>query len=148
MNKPRIAILGTGYVGLVAAAVFAERDFDVLASSHSIDKVDTINSGRAPFFEEGLDPIVEETVRKGKLKAIGGRKEAVINSDIFFISVGTPSLMSGEADLRLIKKTASEIGEALKEKDTNTETNAELNPIEQKRYSPVRPAGRFLPVSF
>ncbi len=118
MKKPKVAILGTGYVGLVAAAVFAERGFEVLTSSHSIEKVDTINSGKAPFYEEGLDAIVEKTVKKGTLRAVRGRKEAVLNSDIFFISVGTPSLMSGEADLRLIKKTAMEIGEALREKET------------------------------
>jgi UDPglucose 6-dehydrogenase len=116
MKKPRIAILGTGYVGLVAAAVFAERGFDVLTSSQDKKKVDTINSGEAPFYEMGLDEIVEKTVREGKLRAVLGRKEAVLESDIFFISVGTPSLMSGEADLRLIKETSIAIGEALREK--------------------------------
>jgi len=116
MKKPKIAILGTGYVGLVAAAVFADRGFDVLASSEDKGKVDQINRGRAPFFEKDLDEIVERTVRNGKLKAVIGRRDAVLNSDIFFISVGTPSLMSGEADLRLIKATSTSIGEALKEK--------------------------------
>ena len=117
-EKPRIAILGTGYVGLVAAAVFAERDFDVLTSSQNREKVDTINDGKAPFYEKDLEELIKKTVGSGKLKAVHGRKEAVLNSDICFIAVGTPSLMSGEADLSLIKETATAIGEALSEKET------------------------------
>ena len=117
-EKPSVAILGTGYVGLVAAAVFAERDFDVLTSSQNKEKVDTINKGKSPFYEKDLDGLIEKTVASGKLKAVHGRKEAVLNSDISFIAVGTPSLMSGEADLSLIRETAMAIGEALCEKDT------------------------------
>ena len=118
MMKPKIAILGTGYVGLVAAAVFAERDFVVLASSQDQEKVDLINRGQAPFYEKDLDAIVASAVRAGKLRAVMGRKAAVLKSDIFFISVGTPSLISGEADLRFVRETAAAIGEALREKDS------------------------------
>ena len=118
MTKPRVAILGTGYVGLVAAAVFADRGFNVLTSSQNKKKVDTINKGKAPFYEKDLDELVEKTVKAGTLKAVHGRREAILNSDIFFIAVGTPSLMSGEADLRLIKETAMAIGDALREKET------------------------------
>lgn len=120
MKKPTIAILGTGYVGLVAAAVFADRGFSVLTSTQDPEKVKTINQGKAPFFEKDLDPLVEKTVKDGTLKAVQGRKEAVLKSDILFIAVGTPSLMSGEADLRLIKETAVAIGETLREKDDYT----------------------------
>jgi len=116
MNKPTIAILGTGYVGLVAAAVFADRGFSVITSTQDPEKVARINGGRAPFFEHDLDPLVEKTVRAGTLRAVQGREEAVLNSDILFIAVGTPSLMSGEADLRLIKQTAEAIGAVLRDK--------------------------------
>jgi UDPglucose 6-dehydrogenase len=120
MKKPGIAILGTGYVGLVAAAVFADRGFSVLTSTQDAKKVKQINEGKAPFFEIDLDPLVEGTVKKGLLRAVQGRQEAVLESDILFIAVGTPSLVSGEADLRLIKETAKEIGTALKEKQDYT----------------------------
>jgi len=120
MKKPRIAILGTGYVGLVAAAVFADRDFYVLTSTHDANKVKQINEGKAPFFEKDLDPIVERTVKNGFLRAVHGRQEAILESDILFIAVGTPSLMSGEADLRLIRETAEAIGTALKDKQDYT----------------------------
>ena len=59
MKKPTIAILGTGYVGLVAAAVFADRGFSVLTSTQDAEKVKTINAGKAPFFEKDLYPLVE-----------------------------------------------------------------------------------------
>jgi nucleotide sugar dehydrogenase len=120
MKRPKIAILGTGYVGLVAAAVFADRGFSVLTSTQDAAKVKLINEGKAPFFEKDLDPLVERTVKKGFLRAVHGRQEAVLESDVLFIAVGTPSLMSGEADLRLIKETAQAIGMALKEKQDYT----------------------------
>ena len=120
MKKPRIAILGTGYVGIVAAAVFADRGYQVMTSSQDEKKVKQINKGKAPFYEKDLDPLVSKTTKEGTLKAVHGRKEAVISSDILFIAVGTPSLMSGEADLRLIKETAQAIGTGLKEKDDYT----------------------------
>lgn len=119
-KKPRIAILGTGYVGLVAAAVFADRGFDVIASSQDKAKVATINKGKAPFYENDLEPIIKRTVKKGKLKAVHGREKAVLQSDICFIAVGTPSLMSGEADLSLIRETAVAIGKALRDKNEYT----------------------------
>jgi UDPglucose 6-dehydrogenase len=120
MKKPRIAILGTGYVGLVASSGFADRGFQLLTSSQDEKKVKQINKGKAPFFEEGLDPLVRKTTKEGTLKAVHGREEAVLSSDILFIAVGTPSLMSGEADLRLIKETAQTIGTALRDKKEYT----------------------------
>ena len=120
MSKPTIGILGTGYVGLVAAAVFADRGIPVLTSTQDETKVKAINAGKAPFFEEDLDPLVEKTVKDGTLRAVHGREEAVMKSDILFIAVGTPSLMSGEADLRLIRETAEAIGSTLRNKDGYT----------------------------
>ncbi len=119
-EKPRIAILGTGYVGLVAAAVFAEREFNVLTSSQDTEKVNLINSGKSPFYEKDLESIIGKTIKTGKLRAVFGREEAVQNSDICFIAVATPSLMSGEADLSLIKDTTKAIGKVLMQKDRYT----------------------------
>ena len=115
-KEQKVAILGTGYVGLVAAAVFADRGFQVLTSSQDKEKVDTINAGKAPFFENDLEPVIARAVKKGTLRAVHGREEAVRESDICFIAVGTPSLVSGEADLSLVKETAAAIGKALKKR--------------------------------
>jgi UDPglucose 6-dehydrogenase len=116
MKKTSVGIMGTGYVGLVAAVVFADRGFTVLTSSQDPEKVEQINRGQAPFFEVDLDALIQKTVQGGRLRAVHGREEAVLKSDILFVAVGTPSLMSGEADLRLIKETAAAIGAAIRKK--------------------------------
>ena len=116
----RVAIIGTGHVGLVTAAIFAERGFKVMALDHDKDKVDMINRGKAPYFEANLDEIVEKVVATGMLKAVLDREKAVKSSNICFIAVGTPSLPDGSADLRYVKAVAADIGEALKDKDEYT----------------------------
>ncbi len=113
----RISIIGMGFVGLVSAACFANKGFEVIASTHDPKKVELINEGKAPFYEKDLNPILREAVKKGNLKTIVGRKEAILNSDITFIAVGTPSKEDGGIDLGFIKSSAKEIGEALKDKD-------------------------------
>ena len=73
----RISFLGTGFIGLVGAACFAERGFEVIASSHSTQKIDMINKCKAPFYEADLEEMLERVVSNGKLKGIIGREEAV-----------------------------------------------------------------------
>ncbi|MFC1786425.1 UDP-glucose dehydrogenase family protein [Halobacteriota archaeon] len=113
----RISVIGMGFVGLVSAACFANKGFEVIASTHDPQKVEQINEGKAPFYEKDLNHILVESVKKGNLKAIVGRKEAIINSDITFIAVGTPSKKDGGIDLGFIKSSAKEIGKVLKDKD-------------------------------
>jgi UDPglucose 6-dehydrogenase len=111
-----ISIIGIGYVGLVAAACFADRGFKVTASTQDKDKVALINGGKAPFFEVGLDKILNRAVKLGKLRAVLGREEAILNSDVTFICVGTPSAPDGSIDLGMVYKTAEEVGNVLKKK--------------------------------
>ncbi|MDI6902704.1 MAG: UDP-glucose/GDP-mannose dehydrogenase family protein, partial [Methanocellales archaeon] len=112
----RISVIGMGFVGLVSAACFAKK-FEVIASTHDSKKAELINEGKAPFYEKGLDGILGDVIRSENLRVISERKEAVLNSDITFITVGTPSKPDGGIDLRFIKSSAKEIGEALKGKD-------------------------------
>ena len=116
-DMKRTSVIGMGFVGLVSAACFAHKGFDVIASSQDERKVELINEGKAPFYEKGLAPILMDAVKKGNLRAMVGRKEAILNSDITFITVGTPSKPDGGIDLRFIKSSAKEIGEVLKGKD-------------------------------
>ena len=81
-DMKRISVIGMGFVGLVSAACFANKGFEVIASTHDPKKAEMINEGKAPFYEKDLDPILSEVVKKGNLKTIVGRKEAIINSDI------------------------------------------------------------------
>lgn len=117
MQKPKISIVGVGYVGLVAAACFADGGFEVIASTNDSEKVRLINLGKSPFFEPGLDDLISRSINSGKLKAVNSRKEAILNTDITFVSVGTPSRGDGSIDLQFIEQSSKEIGESLKLKE-------------------------------
>jgi UDPglucose 6-dehydrogenase len=118
MNKKmRISVAGTGYVGLCTAVCFADNGYQAIASSHDKEKVTMINEGIPPFYEPQLEEILRRTVESGGLRAVHGREEAVLNSDITFITVGTPSRPDGSVDLSFIEQSAIEIGNALKRKE-------------------------------
>ena len=117
MIEKSISIVGTGYVGLCTAVGFASRGYKVVASTHDSEKAELINKGIPPFFEYGLEEIMQKVVKKGYLKCVLDRKEAVLNTGITIISVSTPSQPDGSVDLRFIESSAREIGEALNKKD-------------------------------
>lgn len=108
-----IAVIGTGYVGLVTGAVFADLGNDVVCVDKDKSKVDTLSSGKVPFFEPGLEEIVERNVAEGRLSFTSDLIAAVRKSDVVFIAVGTPSKQSGEADLSQVEDAAEGIGKAL-----------------------------------
>ena len=118
MTQQRISIVGTGYVGLCTAVGFASKGSKVITSTHNPEKVASIKKGIPPFYEPGLQELLQKTVTEGYLKCVLSREEAILNTDITFIAVGTPSQLDGSIDLRYIKSSAREIGEALKKKKT------------------------------
>ncbi len=111
----KISIIGSGYVGLVTGACFAKLNNEVICVDIDKDKVEKINRGISPFYEKGLDVLLKDV--KDRLKATTDIKNAVINSDVTFICVGTPRGLVGEADLSYIESACKDIGEALKRKD-------------------------------
>ncbi|RLF09403.1 MAG: UDP-glucose 6-dehydrogenase, partial [Thermoprotei archaeon] len=111
-----ISIIGTGYVGLCTAVGFALKGHYVIASTKDRSKADLINKGRPPFYEPGLDELLKRVVEEGRLKCVVDRRGALLESDITFITVATPSLPTGSIDLSLVRDAAQEIGEALKDK--------------------------------
>jgi len=113
----RISIVGTGYVGLSTAVAFAKKGYHVIASTHNPKKVAMINGGVAPFYEPELREVLKEVVGKKALKCTLNTEEAILNSDVSFITVGTPSKPDGSIDLQYIKNSAYEIGEALRKKE-------------------------------
>jgi len=117
MIDKSISIVGTGYVGLCTAVGFASRGYKVVASTHDPEKAELINKGVPPFFEYGLEEMLQKVVKKGYLKCVLDREEAVLNTGITIISVSTPSQPDGSIDLRFIESSAREIGEALNKKD-------------------------------
>ena len=98
MEKPRISIIGVGFVGLVSASCLASRGYKVIATSLEKDVINLINKGRAPFYEKDLDEHLKKAIESNALVASLDNKEAVLNSEISFISVGTPMLEDKSID--------------------------------------------------
>jgi GDP-mannose 6-dehydrogenase len=111
-----ISIFGLGYVGSVSAACFASMGHKVIGVDVSRAKVEMVDSGRSPIIEARMSELVAEENRAGRLRATTDSTAAVLQSDVSFVCVGTPSLRSGKLDLSHIEKVAGEIGAALKQK--------------------------------
>ena len=113
----RACLVGTGYVGIVTGACFAHMGHDVIMVDNVREKVDAINSGKPPIYEKGLEKMISDEVRRGRLKGTTNLREAVEFSDITFICVGTPALPDGSQNLGFVEAVASEIGDALSGKE-------------------------------
>ncbi len=120
MYKYSVSILGTGFIGLCSAACFANKDIKVLASTHNEKKATIINGGKAPFFEAGLQEIMDDIKKNNPelLQCLTDPIKAILETDISMITQGTPMREDKSIDLSFIESTAREIGEALKKKDT------------------------------
>src|SRR5438067_2190947 len=111
-----ISIFGLGYVGAVTAACFASRGHRVIGVDPSLLKVRRIESGMSPILEAGVQEMIGAASQTGLISATNDSTAAVANSDISFISVGTPSQRNGSLDLSHIRNVCADIGRALKVK--------------------------------
>ena len=111
-----ISVFGLGYVGSVSAACFASMGHRVIGVDVNPAKVEMVESGRSPIIEAGMNELVAEGNRACRLQATTDSTEAVLQTDISFVCVGTPSLRNGKLDLSHIEKVAREIAAALKQK--------------------------------
>jgi UDPglucose 6-dehydrogenase len=109
----KIAVIGTGYVGLVAGACFAESGNDVICADIDQKKVDLLNSGGVPIYEPGLEPLIETNLEAGRLSFTTDVPDAVRRSDVIFIAVGTPPGEDGSADLQYVLAVARTIGQTM-----------------------------------
>jgi GDP-mannose 6-dehydrogenase len=109
----RISIFGMGYVGCVSGACFAEMGHTVLGVEPNPVKVDLINSGKSPIVEKGLDTLLAKVVRNGTFRATSDWAQAIKDSDLAIVCVGTPSRSNGGIDLRFVQRVCEQIGEAL-----------------------------------
>jgi len=119
MYKYSVSILGTGFIGLCTAATLAQKDIKVLASTHNKKKAALINDGKAPFFEAGLQEMMDDIKKNSTelLQCLTDPVKAVLETDISMITQGTPMREDKSIDLSYIESTAREIGEALKKKN-------------------------------
>ncbi|MEL7491622.1 MAG: UDP-glucose/GDP-mannose dehydrogenase family protein [Pseudomonadota bacterium] len=109
----RVAMIGTGYVGLVSGACFADFGHDVICVDKDASKIEKLERGEIPIFEPGLDDLVAKNVEAGRLSFTTDLKDAVPGADAVFIAVGTPSRRGdGFADLSYVYAAAEEIAQA------------------------------------
>ncbi|WP_149536901.1 UDP-glucose dehydrogenase family protein [Siccirubricoccus phaeus] len=109
----RIAMVGAGYVGLVSGACFAEFGTDVCIVDTDAGKIEALRAGRIPIYEPGLDKLVEENARDGRLSFTTELAEAVRGADAVFLAVGTPTRRGdGHADLTYVYAAAEQVAKA------------------------------------
>jgi UDPglucose 6-dehydrogenase len=108
-----IGILGTGYVGLVSGACFSEFGIHVTCADKDEAKIKLLNKGKVPFYEPGLDELVEKNVKKGRLSFTTDVADAVSSSLVVFIAVGTPPKSDGTCDLCYIEDAAKDIAKSI-----------------------------------
>ena len=104
-----IAVIGTGYVGLVTGAGLADFGNDVICVDVDVRKIDALLSGQIPIYEPGLDKLVSKNVSEGRLRFTTGLAEAIRSARAIFIAVGTPPKPDGSADLRYVEDVAHSI---------------------------------------
>ena len=109
----RIAIIGTGYVGLTTGACLAAIGHEVTCLDNNAAKVETLRQGKVPIFEPFIEEILEEA--KDRMRFTQSYAEAIPGADVVFIAVGTPSMADGSPDLRYLREAAASIGEHLGE---------------------------------
>lgn len=110
----RVSMIGTGYVGLVSGACFSDFGHEVICVDKDKSKIDLLHDGKMPIFEPGLDTLVADNVRAGRLTFTTDLASSVAKSDAVFIAVGTPSRRGdGYADLSYVYAAAEEIADAL-----------------------------------
>ncbi|HKO62551.1 MAG TPA: UDP-glucose/GDP-mannose dehydrogenase family protein [Pyrinomonadaceae bacterium] len=112
----KISIFGIGYVGCVSAACFAKSGHQVIGVDVNATKVELINSGRSPIVEAGINELMSEMVAAGRLRAVTCACEAIRDSEISLVCVGTPSNANGSLNLQHVQRVCEEIGAALKNK--------------------------------
>ena len=110
-----LAIVGSGYVGLVTGACFADVGHNVICIDNDEGKIESLRSGRVPIYEPGLEEIVHRNVSAQRLRFSGSIKEGVDHAQVVFIAVPTPQDADGSVDLSFIEKVAREIAGVLKD---------------------------------
>ncbi len=109
----KLTIIGTGYVGLVTGTCFAQGGHDVICVDKDAGKIKMLQGGGMPIYEPGLDELVRDNVRAGRLRFTASTQEGVAQSDVVFIAVPTPPLPDGSVDLSFIEGVSREIAGAM-----------------------------------
>ena len=109
-----VAVVGTGYVGLVSGTCFAQMGVNVTCIDINEEKINNLNNGIIPIYEPGLDELIKKNVEDGRLHFSTSLKDSLKNNEIVFIAVGTPPGEDGSADLKYVLEVAREFGRNIK----------------------------------
>ncbi|MBQ6766585.1 MAG: UDP-glucose/GDP-mannose dehydrogenase family protein, partial [Paludibacteraceae bacterium] len=107
----KIAIVGTGYVGLVSGVCFAEIGTDVTCVDVNKEKIESLKNGVIPIYEPGLEDMVDRNVKAGRLHFTTELKDVINDVEVVFSAVGTPPDEDGSADLRYVLEVAKTVGQ-------------------------------------
>lgn len=107
----RVGVIGTGHVGLVTCVTLAEFGHDVIGFDADEEKIARLQEGKAPFFEPGLQPLLEKTLSQGQLTFSTDAVSAIADREVVFICVGTPPRASGEANLVAVEQAARQVAQ-------------------------------------
>jgi len=113
----KVSLFGLGYVGCVTAACLTQCGHEVLGVDINADKVGMINAGKSPIIENGLGDMMREGHASGRFRATTNPTDAVLNTEVSLVCVGTPGNGNGSLDLKAVKAVALQIGNALRDKD-------------------------------
>jgi len=114
----RVSVFGLGYVGAVSVACLAERGHSVIGVDVNADKVERIGAGRSPIIEAGLDELLRKGVSSGRVRATTDSAQAIAESDVSLVCVGTPSNANGSLDLSYVRRVSEMIGSELAAKSS------------------------------
>src|SRR4029079_18881017 len=114
----KVSVFGLGYVGSVSAASFAADGHHVVGVDVNAEKVAAINAGRSPIVEPGLDELLARNAAEGRLRATTSTAEAINDTEVSLLCVGTPSRKNGSLDLSYLRRVSEQVGAALKAKST------------------------------
>src|SRR4051812_26840342 len=110
-----IAVIGTGYVGTTTSVALALSGHNVFAIDHDSEKVQKLKQGNLPFYEDEIEELLINLSSNGKLSFTTQLEECIDKCSILFITVGTPSLLGGQADLSYVEEVAKKIGNLMNE---------------------------------
>jgi UDPglucose 6-dehydrogenase len=114
-----LSFIGLGPVGLCTAVCFATKGYKVIASDIDQEKAIQIKKGKPPFHEQNLEEMLQRSLKSGKLKIVTNNEEATLESDITFVTVGTPSKADGSINLDYVTNASQDVGKALRKKETH-----------------------------
>lgn len=114
----KVSIFGLGYVGTVSAGCLANDGHDVIGVDPIPAKVELINNGQSTIIEAAISDIIASAVKAGHLRAMADASQAILQTELSFVCVGTPSQANGNLDLKYVRRTCEQIGQALKGKST------------------------------